>query len=128
MRPISKATVLALHQAVIEQTGGADGLRDEGSLDSALAQPSMSFGGQDLYPTLLEKAAALCFSLVGNHPFVDGNKRIGFVATDALLRANGLRIDTTVEEGEPMFLTLAAGEVSREELLEWLTEHTAKHP
>ena len=96
MQLINKATVLWLHAAVIEQTGGATGLRDEGALDPALAQLQMSFGGADLHPTLIEKAAALCDSLVGNHPFVDGDKRIGFVATDAFLRANGLRIETTV--------------------------------
>lgn len=79
---------IEFHRMGLAIGGGADGIRDYGALESALAQPSMGFGGQELYPTLIEKAAALGFSLIMNHPFVDGNKRAGFVAMDAFLRLN----------------------------------------
>jgi death-on-curing protein len=82
MRYLTLAELLEFHHRIIEQSGGADGIRDLGLAESALAQPHMSFGGVDLYPTLTEKAAALCFSLVMNHPFVDGNKRIGHAAME----------------------------------------------
>ena len=74
MQCLSKAQVLRLHEDIVAVSGGSAGLRDEGALDSALAQPFASFGGQDLYPTLIDKAAALGFSLINNHPFIDGNK------------------------------------------------------
>jgi death-on-curing protein len=74
MRHLSLAEVIELHRMVIEQAGGSPGLRDLGALESAVAQPRMTFGGADLYPSLVEKSAALCFSLVKNHPFVDGNQ------------------------------------------------------
>ena len=80
MRYLSLAEVIELHRRVVDQSGGASGLRDTGRLESAVAQPRISFGGRDLYPSLIEKAGALCFSLVQNHPFVDGNKRLGHAA------------------------------------------------
>ena len=85
MRFLSFGELIQLHHRIIEQSGGADGIRDLGLAESALAQPRMSFGGIELYPSLPEKAAALCFSLVMNHPFVDGNKRIGHAAMETLL-------------------------------------------
>jgi death on curing protein len=108
---------------VIEETGGAAGLRDLAALESAIAQPRMTFGGQDLYPSLTEKAAALCFSLVSNHPFVDGNKRVGHAAMETFLLLNGFEIVGAVEEQERLVLALAAGELSREDLLTWLQSH-----
>lgn len=80
MRYLSLPELFRLHERALEQSGGSAGLRDLGGLESALAQPRMTFGGTDLYPTLPEKAAALCFSIVLNHPFVDGNKRVGYAA------------------------------------------------
>ena len=77
MRHLTLGEVVALHRAVVEVTGGASGIRDLGALESALAQPRATFSGDDLYPSLVEKAAALCFSLVMSHPFADGNKRAG---------------------------------------------------
>jgi death-on-curing protein len=76
MRYLKLKEVIDLHHQVVEQSGGSLGIRDLGALESAVAQPLMSFGGEDLYPTLEDKAAALGFSLVMNHPFIDGNKRI----------------------------------------------------
>ncbi|HEY7328241.1 MAG TPA: type II toxin-antitoxin system death-on-curing family toxin [Gemmataceae bacterium] len=81
--------ILELHRLVLEQSSGLVGVRDLGGLDSALAQPQMAFGGQDLYPSLGEKAAALGFSLVCNHPFVNGNKRVGHAAMETFLIVNG---------------------------------------
>ena len=84
MRYLTFPEVISLHHQVMEQSGGMAGIRDLPGLRSALAQPQMTFGGQDLYPTLAEKAAALGFFLVGNHPFVDGNKRTGHAVTGSV--------------------------------------------
>jgi death-on-curing protein len=123
MRHLALAEMLALHRMVIEQAGGSSGLRDLGALESAVAQPRMTFDGADLYPSLIEKAAALCFSLVKNHPFVDGNKRVGHAAMETLLVLNGCEIDASTDEQERLVLSLAAGQLSREDLVEWLREH-----
>ncbi len=93
MRYLTLGELIELHRRIIEQSGGADGIRDLGLAESALAQPQMSFGGTELYPTLAEKAAALCFSLVMNHPFVDGNKRIGHAAMETFLVMNGFEFN-----------------------------------
>ncbi len=107
---------------MIEQSGGSHGIRDE-NLDSAVVQPMMAFGGQELYPTIVEKAAALAFSLVMNHPFVDGNKRIGHAAMETFLVLNGHEINARVDEQEPVFLSLAAGKLEREPFVEWVQSH-----
>ena len=91
IRYLTLEEVLELHRLTLEQSGGLSGVRDFGGLDSAVAQPRMTFGGQDLYPNLPEKAAALGFSLVCNHPFVDGNKRIGHAALETFLVAGRTR-------------------------------------
>jgi death on curing protein len=126
MRYLSLAEVLELHRRVIEQAGGSMGLRDMGALESAVAQPRMTFGGEDLYPSLVEKAAALCFSLVQNHPFVDGNKRVGHAAMETFLVLNGFEIDATTDAQEKLILALAAGELSREALVHWLNRHVTR--
>ena len=123
MRHLSLAEVIELHRMVIEQAGGLPGLRDLGALESAVAQPRMTFGGTDLYPSLVEKSAALCFSLVKNHPFVDGNKRVGHAAMETLLVLNGFEIDASTDEQEQVVLALAAGQLSREDLVGWLRKH-----
>jgi death-on-curing protein len=92
-------------------------------LESALAQPRQTFGGSDLYPTLVEKAAALGFSLIANHPFVDGNKRIGHAAMEVFLVLNGQEIDADVNEQERVVLAVAAGEMTREQFTDWLRDH-----
>ena len=124
MRFLTLFDVLQLHLLVIERTGGSTGVRDLHALQSAIAQPRMSFEGQELYPDLETKATALCFSLVGNHPFVDGNKRVGHAAMETFLVLNGLELDATIEEGVRTMLALAAGELSREQLLAWVRRHT----
>ena len=126
MRYLSLGEIIRLHQMLIEQSGGAVGIRDLGLLDSALAQPRATFGGQDLHPTALEKAAALCTSLVLNHPFLDGNKRIGHAAMATYLMLNDIDIVGSTDEQERLILELAAGTRRREDLLAWLREHTRK--
>ncbi len=123
MRFLTRDQVLELHRLVIDQSGGGSGVRDPNALDSAIAQPRMTFGGVDLYPTLAEKAAALGFSLVMNHPFVDGNKRIGHAAMETFLVCNGYEIFDSIDEQERLILNLAAGQLGRAELLDWLRAH-----
>ena len=123
MRYLTLGEVVELHRLVLQATGGAPGIRDLGALESAIAQPKAAFGGTDLYPAVLEKAAALCFSLVQNHPFVDGNKRIGHAAMETFLTLNTLEIDATIDDQEQLMLDLAAGRKSRSHLTEWLRQH-----
>jgi len=123
VRSLTRDEILALHILVLEQSGGSAGIRVQGALDSAIAQPEMTFDGQDLYPTLIEKASALCFSLVMSHPFVDGNKRIGHAVMETFLVLNGFELEGTEDEHEQIILRLAAGELEREEFTEWLRTH-----
>ncbi|MBI2526899.1 MAG: type II toxin-antitoxin system death-on-curing family toxin [Candidatus Rokubacteria bacterium] len=123
MRYLTLGEVVDLHRRLLEATGGAPGIRDLGALDSATAQPKATFGGADLYPTLIEKAAALCFSLVQNHPFVDGNKRVGHAAMETFLVLNGSEIDAPIDDQERLMLDLAAGRVDRAQLTACLRLH-----
>ncbi|MFQ4139838.1 type II toxin-antitoxin system death-on-curing family toxin [Nodosilinea sp. PGN35] len=120
IRYLTLDEVMSLHRQILKQSGGAAGVRDLGSLESAIAQPMMTFGGEDLYPTLVDKAAALGFSLVMNHPFIDGNKRTGHAAMETFLVMNDLEIFASVDEQELVILSLAAGSLDREELTKWL--------
>jgi death-on-curing protein len=120
MRYLTLEEVLEVHRLVLQQSGGMAGVRDLGALESALAQPQMAFGGQDLYPTLGEKAAALGFSLVCNHPFVDGNKRAGHAAMETFLVLNGWELAAGIDEQEQVCLQLAAGLMKREEFSGWV--------
>ena len=115
--------VLMLHAELIANSGGSSGVRDENGLQSAIAQPMMTFGGQDLYPTLAEKAAAMGFSLIANHPFVDGNKRIGHKAVETFLMLNDYEIDADVDEQERVVLAVAAGAMEREDWTNWVQAH-----
>jgi death on curing protein len=116
--------VIELHVGLLARHGGLPGLRDENGLESAVAQPRATFGGEELYPTLAEKAAALAFSPIRNHPFVDGNKRVGYAAADVFLRANGFKIGADVDEAEAITLAVAAGTMSREDFTAWVCGHT----
>ena len=122
MRYLTIEEVLRLHDRVISRTGGSAGVRDRGALESAVAQPQMTFSGDDLYPTLPEKAATLCFSLAMNHPFVDGNKRTAHAAMEVFLILNGFEIRSSVDDQEAMMLSLATGILKREGLTEWLEQ------
>jgi death-on-curing protein len=108
---------------IAKATGGAIGIRAFGSLESAIAQPKATFDGKDLYPSIIEKAAVLCFSIVQSHPFVDGNKRAGHAAMAAFLFLNGSEINATIEEQEHIMLTLASGQMKLNESTAWLKEH-----
>jgi death on curing protein len=120
MRYLMFAEVLYIHEQVLAQSGGHPGLRDLSALESALSQPKVSAGGVDAYPSLEEKAAALCYSLCLNHPFMDGNKRVAHAVMETFLIFNGKEIQASVSEQEQLMLGVAAGTVSREQLLEWL--------
>jgi len=123
IRYLSLAEVLELHQLILTRWGGAQGARDIPALESAVAQPRMTFEGRDLYPDLASKAAALCFSLVRNHPFVDGNKRVGHAAMEVFLLLNGYELNATVDQQEHLMLKLAAGNLTQEELTNWMSQH-----
>jgi len=123
MRYLSIGTVIYLHEQLILESGGAAGLRDHGLLESALAQPRASFGGQDLHQTLADKAAVLAFSLISNHPFVDGNKRIGHYAMRVFLRRNRHTLVAPVDEQEIVILSVAAGKMNREAFTDWVRQH-----
>ncbi len=123
MRYLTIAEVLYLHRMVIAQSGGSSGIRDLGGLESAIAQPQATFAGSDLYPGVAEKPTALCFSLVLNHPFVDGNKRVGHAAMETFLVLNGFDLSAPVSEQEELILALAGGSLSREGLLRWVDVH-----
>jgi death-on-curing protein len=120
MRYLNLVEVLALHRQIIEQSKGAMGIRDLGSLESALAQPRMTFAGEDLYPTIVDKASALGFSIVMNHPFIDGNKRTGHATMETFLILNGLEINAYVDEQERVILALASGQLERDAFTKWL--------
>ncbi len=123
MRCLTVEEILELHRRVLAASGGSSGVRDLGAVESAAAQPRMSFGGQDLYLGLAEKAAALGFSLVCNHPFLDGNKRIGHAAMETFLVLNGWELIASVDEQEQVILTLAAGQLEREQFTAWVASH-----
>ena len=93
------------------------------ALESALVQPQMTFGGEELYPTLVDKAAALGYALIKNHPFLDGNKRTGHAAMEVFLVLNGYEIRAAVDEQEHIILQVAASEIDREEFTTWLRIH-----
>lgn len=118
--PLEKDDVLAIHSAAIARFGGLDGIRDEGLLDSALAQPFQTFADEDLYPTLAQKAARYAFGIARNHPFADGNKRTATAVMGAFLRTNGCRFKPRHDELLATMLGVAAGDVSFEELAEWI--------
>jgi death on curing protein len=124
MRYLTLAEVLHIHEGVLAQAGGLSGVRDLSALESALSQPKSSAGGADAYPSLVEKAAALCYSLCSNHPFIDGNKRVAHAAMEVFLILNGREIRATVEEQEQLMLGVASGAKSRGELTAWLQSHS----
>lgn len=123
MKILSKRQILMLHTALIAQTGGIDGVRDEGLLDSAINAPFQTFAEQDLYPTVLEKAARLGFGLISNHPFLDGNKRIGAHAMLTFMGVNQINLCCTDEELISLILQVASGRLDYNGMLEWLKSH-----
>lgn len=126
MRALTVVEALEVHRRIIEQTGGSLGIHNLGALESALAQPHVTFGGKELYPNLVEKACALSFSIIMNHPFVDGNKRIGHALMELFLILNGYEIVASVDEQEQVILQVASGTMNRERFLDWLSQHISK--
>ena len=123
MRYLSLREILELHDKIIDVSGGARGIRDMRALESAINQPRLTFNQTDLYPDVVTKAAALFFFLVMNHPFIDGNKRVGHAAMETFLILNGFEIEASVDEQEPIILELASGELTREIFTAWLNDH-----
>ncbi|MBI2069033.1 MAG: type II toxin-antitoxin system death-on-curing family toxin [Elusimicrobia bacterium] len=127
MKYLYPTQVLFLHKRILETSQGAPGVRDQGLLESAIYRPRASFGGQDLYPDLFSKAAALLHSIVKNHPFVDANKRTGFEAMRLFLRINGWDIKATEEEKFQWILSVASGSKPDEQKISvWIQTHAVR--
>ncbi len=123
MIKFSKDKILLLHKMIAAETGGSIGLRDEGLLESALEAAFSGFGGEEFYPTKEEKGARLGYSLISNHAFVDGNKRIGMHVMLVFLEVNGIRLECTNEEIVEVGMSVADGTMGYEALLDWVKEH-----
>lgn len=121
---LSLAQVVELHQELVEDFGGRQGIRDRAGLEAAVARPSMTFGGEDLYPDLPSKAAALFHSLTLNHPFFDGNERIAAAAAELMLDVNGAALEAGDEAFEAVTLATARGEMSAEALAIWFRQRS----
>lgn len=126
MNYLSVDQTLIIHNEVIEKIGGSKGIRDMGLLESAVARPQATFEGKDLYPDIFSKAAALGHSLICNHPFIDGNKRTGYMAMRIFLNINGYEIEASLEERYKFVLEIANKTKKEKAIAEWLKEHTQK--
>ena len=120
---ITADDVIAIHSRVIEKSGGLDGLRDRNILESAVSAPLQSFGGKELFPTDLEKIARIGFGLAANHAFLDGNKRIGAMVVQLLLKWNGYVLQLQQGELADMFIAIADGSAQEQDLLHWIKQH-----
>ena len=120
---LSREQILYLHSKLINATGGTDGIRDEWLLDSALQTPFQAFDGEELYPSVPRKVARLCYGLIQNHAFYDGNKRIGIYVMLVFLELNGMEINCSDEELINLGLGVASGEMKDENILAWLLSH-----
>ena len=125
MKRLGAGQVIALQAELIKETGGEEGIRDAGLLDAALNAPFASFGGEDMYPSIQQKAARLGYGLIKNHAFVDGNKRIGTHVMLVFLALNGIELRYDDDELIRVIFDIAGGKIGLEELLEWLIEHQA---
>jgi len=123
MKKLTKQHIIILHEILLKYSGGAEGIRDVSLLESALEAPFISFGGVTNYPTLQSKAARLAFGLVKNHPFVDGNKRVGVLAMISFLELNGIKLTCTDDELIKIGLGLADGSMDEKILLDFIVEH-----
>lgn len=121
---LTKEQVKMLHTIAVSETGGTDGVRDESLLDLAVNSPMQSFDGKDLYPTIQNKAAQLCFSLINNHPFIDGNKRIGILVMLTVLEINGIAVEVSDDELIKLGLGVAQGKISSKEITEWIIKNS----
>ena len=119
---VTAEDVVAIHSRIIQVSGGIDGLRDRAGLEAAIAAPLQSFGGEDFYPTTIDKIARLGYGLAANHAFIDGNKRIGALMTQLLLQWNGYRLVLNRGELADMFIAIADGSAGEIELLDWINK------
>lgn len=120
---LSEEEIIFLHSKLIKRYGGSDGIRDENALDSALNAPFQTFGSLDLYPSVIEKSVRLAYCLITEHPFIDGNKRIGTMAMLMLLRLNNISLSYSQPELIDIMLAIASGEKNYNDLLEWILSH-----
>ena len=115
--------VVKIHRSLIEKTGGMDGIHDAQLLDSALKTPFQTFGGNNLYPDILDKASQLCYSLIENRPFIDGNKRIGVHLMLLFLKLNNIEVNYSQQELIDFGLDIASGKMSKNDIKGWIIEH-----
>ena len=125
MNILTKQQILLLHTQLIRQSGGTDGVRDEGMLDSAISQPLQTFDNMELYPGIVDKAVRLGYGLITNHPFVDGNKRIGTHAMLVTLDINGIELQYQDEDMIQLILKIASGKADDRVLRTWVLAHIA---
>lgn len=123
---LKKEQIISIHSLLIKQSGGLDGIRDNNLLESALQSPFQTFAGEELYPTIYKKAACLCFGLVNNHSFIDGNKRIGILAMMTFLELNNMYVECSDKELIQLGLGVASDAITQEELVAWIIAHTDK--
>ena len=121
---ISVKQAVEIHEIVVKRFGGSMGIRDLGGLESALARPFKTFGGEDLYPDFFTKAAAVGESIIINHPFIDGNKRTGYVLMETVLRVANIKITATNDDLYNFVISISTGKKKFEEIVEWLKEKT----
>lgn len=124
MKKLNREQIIKLHEMLLKETGGVPGIRDISLLESAINSPFQTFDKVSLYPTLERKAARLGYGIVKNHPFLDGNKRIGLLAMLTFLEINGIKLDYTDEELIKIGLALADGTFSEKQLLTWISLHS----
>lgn len=123
MKKLEKEQIIRIHELLIEEFGGLNGVRDESLLESALNAPFQTFDGDELYPGLVKKAASLCYGLINNHAFQDGNKRIGTLVILVFLDLNGVKVVVTNEDLIKFGLQVAAGEMTLEQVEKWIVRH-----
>ena len=124
MNYFSNEQIVKIHSSLITKTGGIDGIREYNLLDSSLKSIFQTFDGKELYPSILDKAAQLCYSLIENHPFLDGNKRIGVHLMLIFLKINGIDLNYTQEALIDFGLKIASGKMKKDEIKEWFGNHS----
>ncbi|MCU0334464.1 MAG: type II toxin-antitoxin system death-on-curing family toxin [Chitinophagaceae bacterium] len=115
-----------MHSLSLQFYGGAAGIRDEGMLESAIARPYQTFDGVELHPTAIEKAAAITESIIVNHPYVDGNKRTGFLAMFAMLELHGIQLTATEADAYDTIVQVSTGQIHFEDLVDWLNQNVVR--
>ena len=123
---IALKDALNIHHILIDKFGGSKGLRDQGALESAINRPYATFDDQDLYPTPVDKAAAILESILMNHPFIDGNKRTAYVLMKLVLMESGLDFEADQDEKYRMVIASSKGEMRFEEIKNWIQDHLRK--